>query len=119
MIPIVSYYYDAKAENKLQQDFSGYFKLDFGEEARKNPPIAGVSSAYTSIYVRNEHPDQCPIELVPKTLDTDLKITEYPDYLEYGELGKVTLAFSPSADRIKPLEGGSWGFDLIIYPKVR
>jgi hypothetical protein len=114
---LLAYYHDAEAKKKLPQDAYGNFTVDFGEEVRKNPPRAGIDTVYTSGYVRNEH--HFPMELIPKVLDADLKITEWPEFLEPGETGKVTWAFSPSEDRIKPLEGGSWGFTMIVYSNTR
>jgi hypothetical protein len=111
---LLAYYHDAEAKKKLPQDGNGNFKVEFGSAA---PPVAGRDSVYTTIFVRNEH--HYPMELKPVTLDEDLKITDYPEFLEPGETGKVTLAFSPSEDRIKPLEGGSWDFTKIVYSNTR
>lgn len=114
MNPLLAYYHDSEANKQLPKDTNGNFKVKFESV---EIPRAGLDSVYTSIYVRNEH--HYPMELRPQTLDPDLKITEYPDFLEPGEIGKVTLAFSPSADRVRPLEGGSWDFVKIVYPSVR
>lgn len=108
---LLVYYQDAEASKKLPQDSHGNFKVDFGKQ--EHPPRAGLDSIYTSIYVRNVH--HYPMELQPVTIDNDLTITEYPEFLEPGESGKVTLCFSPSANRVKPLEGGSWDFTKIVY----
>lgn len=116
MTSLLAYYYDADAKKKLPTDGSGNFKVDFGPDVQKNPPRAGIDSVYTSIYVKNEH--HYPMELKPVTIDEDLKITEYPEFLEVNEVGKVTLSFSPSEDRIKPLEGGSWDFLKIVLPRI-
>jgi hypothetical protein len=114
---LLSYYYDADAKDKLPQDAAtGNYQVDFGVEVRENPPIAGVDTVTTTVYVRNDH--QYPMELKPLTLDKDLTITEYPDLLEPGEIGLVRFAFAPSANRIKPLEGGSWDFTKVVYSKV-
>lgn len=108
---LLAYYHDVETNNKLSQDGSGNFKVDFGK--LDQPPRAGIDSIYTSIYVKNVH--HYPMELKPVTMDADLTITEYPEFLEPNESGKVTLCFSPSEDRIKPLEGGSWDFTKIVY----
>lgn len=124
---LLAYYYDADAKNKLPTDAQGNFKVDFGKRVDSmgnfkvsfgnvEPPRAGIDSIYQSIYVKNVH--HYPMELRPVTLDKDLTITEYPEFLEPDEIGKVTLAFSPSEDRIKPLEGGSWDFEKIVLPKL-
>ena len=114
---LLAYYYDANAKQKLPTDSLGNFIVDFGPDARKNPPRAGIDSVHTSIYVRNEH--HFPMELKPVTMDNDLTITEYPEFLEPGQVGKVTLTFSPPEDRIKPLEGGSWDFTKVVYGVAR
>src|SRR5215510_104477 len=111
--PLLVYYHDAKAEQPLPTDSRGNFKVDFGEDAKKNPPRAGIDSIFTTIYVKNAH--HYPMELQPVSIDKDLQITEWPEFLEPGDIGKVTLAFRPSADRIKPLEGGTWDFTKIVY----
>ena len=86
---LLSYYYDAEATKPLPQDATtGNYEVDFGPEVRENPPIAGV------------------------------RITEYPEFLEPEEIGLVRFAFAPSTDRIKPLEGGSWSFTMVVYSKV-
>jgi hypothetical protein len=113
---LLSYFYDAEAKQKLPQDRSGNYNVDFGPQAREHPPVAGEDTVTTTVYVRNEH--EYPMELKPSTIDKDLTITEYPEFLEPGEVGLVKFAFSPSADRIKPLEGGSWDFTKIVYTKV-
>jgi hypothetical protein len=113
---LLAYYHDPETKLKLPVDSSGNFKVDFGNEVKDNPPRAGIDSVYTTIYVKNEH--HYAMELKPQTLDSDLKITEYPEFLEPNEVGKVTLSFSPSADRTKPLEGGSWDFTKIVIPRV-
>jgi hypothetical protein len=114
---LLSYYYDADAKTRLPQDAAtGNYLVDFGTEARENPPIAGIDTVTTTVYVRNDH--NYPMELKPLTLDKDLTITEYPDLLEPGEIGLVKFAFAPSANRIKPLEGGSWDFTMVVYSKV-
>ena len=112
---LLSYFYDAEAKKPLPRDDQGNYTVDFGPETRKNPPVAGQSSVTTIAYVRNEH--DFPMELRPMTLDKDLTIPEYPEFLEPGQVGKVTFAFAPSIDRIKPLTGGSWDFTKIIYNK--
>ena len=113
---LLAYYYDAKATIKLPQDTQGNFEVDFGIAARENPPVAGQDTITTEVYVRNEH--VYPMELRPMTLDKDLTITEYPEFLEPQEIGLVRFAFAPSANRIKPLEGGSWSFTMVVYSKV-
>ena len=114
---LLSYYYDASATKPLPQDVTtGNYEVDFGPEVRENPPIAGLDTVTTTVYVRNDH--QYPMELKPMTLDKDLTITEYPEFLEPQEIGLVRFAFAPSADRIKPLEGGSWDFTKVVYSKV-
>lgn len=110
---LLSYYYDAQAQHRLPETTDGNFLVDFGPAARENPPVAGQDTVTTTVYVRNDH--IYPMELKPQTLDPDLHITEYPEFLEPNEVGLVRFAFSPSADRIKPLEGGSWDFAKIIY----
>jgi hypothetical protein len=111
---LLAYYYDAQANKKLQTDNIGNYKVEFDPSVK---PVAGVSSAYASIWVQNQH--HYPMELIPKTIDPDLRITEWPQFLEPNEVGKVVLAFSPSADRIKPLEGGSWDFELVVWPNIK
>lgn len=113
---LLSYYYDADAKKKLPQDNTGSYTVDFTADVHENPPVAGVDTVTTVAYVRND--TQYPMELKPMTLDKDLTITEYPEYLEPGEIGLVRFAFAPSVDRIKPLEGGSWDFTKIVYSKV-
>jgi hypothetical protein len=113
---LLSYYYDIEATKMLPQDAFGNFKVEFILGAGQSPPVAGRDSIYTTVYVRNDH--HYPMELKPMTIDKDLTISEYPDFLEPGEIGKVTFTFSPSEDRIKPLEGGSWDFIKIVYSNV-
>jgi hypothetical protein len=113
---LLSYFYDASAKKPLIQDDKGNYTLDFGEQAQKNPPIAGETSISTVVYVQNDH--DYPLELRPSVLDKDLSITEYPEFLEPGEIGLARFTFAPSADRIRPLEGGSWDFTKIVYTKV-
>jgi hypothetical protein len=116
-VKLLSYYYDAEATKELPHDQSGNYNIDFGAEIMDNsPPIAGRDTISTAVYVKNTH--QYPMELKPMTLDKDLSIIEYPQFLEPGEIALVRFAFSPSADRIKPLEGGSWDFTKIVYTKV-
>jgi hypothetical protein len=110
---LLTYFYDAEAKTALPTDANGNYAVDFGSEVDKNPPRAGIDSVHTTIYVRNEH--HYPMGLQPQTIDKDLTITEYPDLLEPGQMGKVTLTFAPSEDRVKPLEGGSWDFTKIVY----
>ena len=113
----MDYHYYASATKPLPQDTTkGNYEVDFGTEVRKNPPVAGVDTVTTECYVKNEH--EYPMELIPMTLDLDLKITEYPQFLEPGEIGLVRFAFAPSANRINPLEGGSWDFTKVVYSKV-
>lgn len=112
---LLVYYKDEKLAQRLEQDSLGNFKVNFGKV--ETPPRAGIDSIYTSIYVKNEH--HYPMELQPVTIDSDLTITEYPDFLEPGESGKVTLCFSPSQYRIKPLEGGCWDFTKIVYSNTK
>src|SRR6266487_6400718 len=94
---LLAYYYDSEAEYKLEQDSIGNFKLDFAstklQEHDTLIPRAGKDSVYRSIYVKNQH--HYPMKLIPKTIDPDLKITEWPEFLEPQQVGKVTLAFSP------------------------
>jgi hypothetical protein len=111
MTVLLEYFRDELNNDRLPQDSHGNFKVDFGKV--DNPPRAGLDSIYTTLYVRNAH--HYPMELRPVTLDKDLTITEYPEFLEPGQSGKVVLQFSPSADRIKPLEGGQWDFEKIVY----
>lgn len=113
---LLAYYRDPNAAYPLPQDTNGNFSVDFGEDVKSNPPRAGVDSVHTTIYVKNIH--HYAMELQPKTLDSDLKISEYPEFLEPNQIGKVVLTFSPSIDRIKPLEGGSWDFTKIVLPKI-
>lgn len=113
---LLSYYYDANAEQELPTDRLGNYNVEFGPDVMANPPVAGQDTVSTVVYVRNDH--QYPMELRPMTLDKDLAIIEYPDFLEPGEIALVRFAFAPSADRIKPLEGGSWDFTKIVYSKV-
>lgn len=113
---LLSYYYDAEAKQELSTDRLGNYIVDFGPDVAENPPIAGEDTVSTAVYVRNDH--TYPMELRPMTLDKDLAIIEYPEFLEPGEIAVVRFAFSPSADRIKPLEGGSWDFTKIVYSKV-
>jgi hypothetical protein len=115
-LKLLSYYYDASAKKPLLQDDKGNYTLDFGEIAQKNPPIAGETSITTVVYVQNDH--EYPMELRPVTLDKDLTISEYPQFLEPGEIGLARFTFAPSADRVKPLEGGTWDFTKIVYSKV-
>ncbi len=125
MNPLLAYFYDPEAKHKLPQDGNGNFKVDFFDQnpanirkfGEKLYPRAGLDTVDVTIYVRNEH--HYPMELKPVTLDEDLKITEYPEFLEPLEVGKVTLAFSPSEDRIKPLEGGSWDFTKIVWSNTK
>lgn len=112
--PLLSYYLDAEGEKKLPRDQSGNYTVDFG--VQRNPPVAGVDTVTTTAYVRND--TQYPIELKPVTLDRDLAIIEWPEFLQPHEIGLVKFAFAPSADRVKPLEGGSWDFTKIVYSKV-
>ena len=112
---LLSYYYDAKATKPLPQDSSGSFSIEFFD-AQENPPVAGQDTVTTDVYVRNDH--KWPMELFPMTLDKDLTITQYPDFLEPGEMGLVRFAFSPSADRIRPFEGGCWDFTKIVYSSL-
>ena len=116
--PLLSYYYDADATKPLPQDATtGNYEVDFGPEVRAHgPPICGVDTITTTCYVKNDH--KFPMELRPSTLDKDLTITEYPEFLDPGEVGLVRFAFSPSADRISPLVGGSWDFAQVVYSKV-
>ena len=116
MTELLSYFYDAEAKKRLPQDKTGNYSVDFGAEIREHPPVAGVDTVTTEVYVRNDH--LYPMELKPMTLDKDLTISKYPDFLEPGEVGLVQFSFSPSEDRIKPLEGGSWDFTKIVYSKV-
>lgn len=109
--PLLAYYYDAQATMMLPRDPVGNFKVNFPADVK--PPRAGIDSIHTSFYVKNEH--HYPMELKPQTTDPDLSITEYPEFLEPAEIAKVTLTFSPSVDRIKPLEGGVWDFTKIVY----
>lgn len=113
---LLSYFYDAAAEKPLPQDRLGNYTVDFTADIKDNPPVAGVDTVTTTAYVRNDH--AYPMELKPVTLDRDLAIVEYPEFLEPGEVGLVRFAFAPSAERIKPLEGGSWDFTKIVYSKV-
>ena len=113
---LLSYFYDADAKKRLPQDNQGNYTVDFGPAARANPPVAGVDTVTTTVYVRNEH--EYPMELRPMTLDPDLVISKYPDFLEPGEIGLVTFAFSPSETRVKPLTGGSWDFTKIVYSNL-
>ena len=113
---LLSYYYDASAKKSLPCDEKGNYILDFGEEALKHPPIAGETSVTTIVYLQNNH--KYPMELRPVTLDKDLTISEYPEFLEPGEIGLARFTFAPSADRVKPLTGGNWDFTKIIYSKV-
>lgn len=113
---LLSYFYDAAASKELPQDRLGNYNVDFGPEVKANPPVAGEDTVTTTVYVRNDH--QFPMELKPMTLDKDLTITEYPEFLEPGGIGLVRFAFSPSIDRIRPLEGGSWDFTKVVYSKV-
>ena len=113
---LLSYYYDAEATKPLPQDSSGNYSVDFGAEIRENPPVAGRDIVTTKVYVKNDH--EYPMELKPMTLDKDLRISEYPEFLEPGEIGLVRFAFAPSAERIKPLEGGNWAFTMVVYSKV-
>lgn len=110
---LLAYFFDSNGEKMLPRDGNGNFKVEFSKTEK--PPRAGLDTIYTSIYVRNDH--HYPMELQPVTIDADLQITEWPEFLEPGDIGKVTLAFSPAADRIKPLEGGSWDFTKIVYSK--
>lgn len=112
---LLAYYHDKDAKNRLPTDSMGNFKVNFA--SIEQPPRAGLDSIYQTIYVQNVH--HYPMELRPVTLDQDLQITEWPEFLEPNEVGKVTLAFSPSADRIKPLEGGSWDFEKIVLPNLK
>jgi len=112
---LLSYYYDAAAKKPLPRDDKGTYTLDFGEEALRNPPIAGETSVTTVVYVQNDF--QYPMELRPVTLDKDLTISEYPQFLEPGEVGLTRFTFAPSADRVKPLTGGNWDFTKIVYAK--
>jgi hypothetical protein len=116
MSHLLSYYYDAHATKKLPTDNLGNYKVAFFDPSQKIA-VAGISSVYATIYVRNDN--FYPMELIPKTIVPDLRVTEWPEFLEPNEVGKVVLAFSPSADRTVPLEGGSWDFDLVVYPNVR
>lgn len=118
-VKLLSYFYDKEATKSLPTDIQGNYSVDFGPEARKNPPVAGRDTITTIAYVRNDHPDQVPMELRPSSMDPDLKIIEYPEYLEPGEIGRVTFAFSPSADRIKPFIGGAWDFHKVVYSNNR
>jgi hypothetical protein len=114
---LLSYYYDAQATKELPRDQSGNYTIDFGAEIMDNsPPIAGRDTISTAVYVKNTH--QYPMELKPVTLDKDLSIIEYPQFLDPGEIALVRFAFTPSIDRIKPLEGGTWDFTKIVYSKV-
>ena len=114
---LLSYYYDADATKPLPQDTQGNYQVDFGAEILdKGPPIAGVDTLTTTCYMKNDH--QYPMELKPMTLDKDLTIPEWPEFLEPGEVGLVRFAFAPSANRVKPLEGGSWDFTKVVYSKV-
>jgi hypothetical protein len=116
-LKLLSYYYDATATKELPHDNSGNYTIDFGAEIMDNsPPIAGRDTVSTAVYVKNTH--LYPMELKPMTLDKDLSIIEYPQFLDPGEIALVRFAFTPSADRIKPLEGGSWDFTKIVYSKV-
>lgn len=110
---LLVYYYDAEAKQMLPKDPLGNFKVAFDSG---NPPVAGRDSISTTFYVKNAH--HYPMELEPKTSDPDLTITEYPEFLEPEEIGRVTLRFSPSQDRIKPLEGSCWDFTKIVYSKT-
>ena len=112
---LLDYFYDKEAKQRLPTDSLGNFKVNFADV--EHPPRAGIDSIYQTIFVKNIH--HYPMELRPVTIDPDLEITLWPDYLEPGEMGKVTLAFSPSADRIKPLEGGSWDFEKIVLPNLK
>jgi hypothetical protein len=116
MTILLAYFADANAEYMLASDANGNFKVDFGPDVMKNPPRAGIDSVHKTVYVKNVH--HFPMELRPYTLDDDLTITEYPEFLEPGQTGKVTLTFSPSEDRIKPLEGGSWDFTKVVYART-
>lgn len=110
---LLIYYYDAECNLMLPRDPLGNFKATMD---CKTPPRAGIDSVHTSFYVKNDH--HFPMELKPETSDPDLSVTEYPEFLEPEEIGKVTLTFTPSKDRIKPLEGGSWDFTKIVYSKT-
>lgn len=110
---LLAYYFDAAGKEMLPRDPIGNFKADFG---KNSIPRAGIDSVSSSFYVKNVH--HFPMELVPRTSDPDLTITEYPEFLEPEQIEKITLTFKPSADRINPLVGGVWDFDKIVYAKM-
>lgn len=112
----LAYYYDKNATTKLREDAGGNVIVEFPIDKQYGPPRAGLDTVYASFYVKNEHYD--PIELRPATTDPDLKIAQYPEFLEPGEIQKVTLAFSPAANRHTKITG-SWGFDIILYSTKR
>jgi hypothetical protein len=114
--PLLAYYADEKAEYQLAVDDYGNYRVEFDKEIAKNPPRAGIDSVHKTIYVKNVH--HYPMELQPSTTDKDLTITEFPEFLEPGEIGQVTLTFSPSEDRVKPLEGGVWDFTKVVYSRL-
>lgn len=113
--PLLQYYYDNKCERMLPLDGLGKFTAAFDKD--KDPPRAGIDSIHLSFYVKNVH--HFPMELKPETSDPDLSITEYPEFLEPGEIDKVTLTFTPSQDRIRPLEGANWDFTKIIWSNTK
>jgi hypothetical protein len=57
--------------------------------------------------------------LEPHTTDRDLTITEYPEFLEPNQIGKVVLTFTPSEDRVNPIEHGSWDFTKVVYSNIK
>jgi hypothetical protein len=117
MPQLLAYYADANAEYQLSHDDAGHYDVDFGADADAHPPRAGIDSIHKTIWVKNIH--HYPMGLEPHTTDKDLTITEYPDFLEPGQIGKVTLTFSPSEDRIKPLEGGVFDFTKVVYSNIK
>lgn len=115
MVTLLAYYVDSDAQYALATDSSGNYKVQFEHDVTHPIPRAGIDSVHRTIYVKNVH--HYPMELQPSTTDKDLTITEYPEFLEPGEVAKVTLTFSPSEDRVKPLEGGVWDFTKIVYSR--
>jgi len=101
----LTYYYDKECKKRYPVNEKGEAIVDWGITIPGQKKIK-------ELYAKNESRDRAILRQ-PYTMDEDLKIKDYPPNLKGGDVGIVTLEFTPDEDRIDALHA-PWGFDIIL-----
>lgn len=107
---VIKYYLDAEKKHPAPTDENGNLLLNF-------ETVLQGQTKKIRLYAENMISYPMQLEPILERGEPDLKITQYPPILKVGEIAPVDITFSPSLDRLKPLNS-SFDFRKIILSRI-